>query len=88
MIWKKVLPPSFTLKMETVDSFRVLIITYQCTWHQIPEDGNFNINCLKNLKFHISVSVLGRMCALEGHPDAIFVLNKKYKENTEYKHHN
>jgi hypothetical protein len=75
MLWKKVLPPSFTLKIEAVDSFKMLITTYQCAWHQILKDCNLNIHCLENLKSHVSVNVLEKMCALEGHPEAIFVLN-------------
>jgi hypothetical protein len=37
---------TLTLKTEAADSFKMLVITYQCTQYRNPEDQNLNINVI------------------------------------------
>jgi hypothetical protein len=45
--WGNLLPPSSALKMEAVDSSKMLTM-YQCTWHHMPEDNDVHNQCWEN----------------------------------------
>jgi hypothetical protein len=45
-------PPSFTLKTEAANSFKIVVPLYQTTWYHISEDCNIDIHHPGNLKFN------------------------------------